>query len=58
MSKDEAKPKYNNTLAIRGILNKSPENIDIKNIAFIFRFKLSSCNLSSQSKWRLKILLL
>ena len=33
MSKDEAKPKYNNTLAIRGILNKSPENIDIKNIA-------------------------
>ncbi len=33
MSKDEAKPKYNNTLAVRGILNKSPENIDIKNIA-------------------------
>ena len=33
MSKDEAKPKYNNTLAIRGILNKSPENIDSKNIA-------------------------
>ena len=33
ISKDEAKPKYNNTLAIRGILNKSPENIDIKNIA-------------------------
>ena len=33
MSKDEAKPKYNNTLAIRGILNKPPENIDIKNIA-------------------------
>ncbi len=33
MSNDEAKPKYNNTLAIRGILNKSPENIDIKNIA-------------------------
>ena len=32
MSKDEAKPKYNNTLAIRGILNKSPENIDVKNI--------------------------
>ncbi len=32
MSKDEAKPKYNNTLAIRGILNRSPENIDIKNI--------------------------
>ena len=36
MSKDEAKPKYNNTLAIRGILNKSPENIDIKNIALFF----------------------
>ena len=33
MSKDEAKSKYNNTLAIRGILNKSPKNIDIKNIA-------------------------
>ena len=33
MFKDEAKPKYNNTLAIRGILNKSPENIDSKNIA-------------------------
>ena len=30
--KDEAKPKYNNTLAIRGTLNKSPENIDNKNI--------------------------
>ena len=36
ISKDEAKPKYNNTLAIRGILNKSPENIDIKNIALFF----------------------
>ena len=34
--RDEAKPKYNNTLAIRGILNKSPENIDIKNIALFF----------------------
>ena len=33
LSKDEAKSKYNNTLAIRGILNKSPKNIDIKNIA-------------------------
>ena len=33
ISKDEVKPKYNNTLAIRGILNKSPENIDSKNIA-------------------------
>ena len=29
---NKAKPKYNNTLAIRGILTKSPENIDIKNI--------------------------
>ena len=28
----EVKPKYNNTLAIRGILNKSPKNIDSKNI--------------------------
>ena len=33
ISKNEAKPIYNNTLAIRGILNKSPENIDSKNIA-------------------------
>jgi len=33
ISKDEAKPKYNNTLAIRGILNKSPEKFDSKNIA-------------------------
>jgi len=31
--KDEAKPKYNNTLAIRGILSKSRENIDSKNIS-------------------------
>ena len=30
---DQAKPKYNNTLAIRGILTKSPENIDNKNIS-------------------------
>ena len=30
---NKAKPKYNNTLAIRGILTKSPENIDSKNIA-------------------------
>ena len=29
----EAKPKYNNTLAIRGILTKFPKNIDNKNIA-------------------------
>ena len=28
----EAKPKYNNTLAVRGILEKFPKNIDRKNI--------------------------
>ena len=28
-----AKPKYNNTLAIRGIITKSPEDIDDKNIS-------------------------
>ena len=33
ISEDVAKPKYNNTLAIRGILNKIPENIGNKNIA-------------------------
>jgi len=33
ISNDEVKPKYNNTLAIRGTLNKFPENIDSKNIA-------------------------
>ena len=33
ISNGEAKPKYNNTLAIRGTLNKFPENIDSKNIA-------------------------
>jgi len=33
ISNGKAKTKYNNTLAIRGILNKSPENIDNKNIA-------------------------
>ena len=33
ISEDVAKPKYNNTLAIRGILNKSPENIGNKDIA-------------------------
>ena len=33
ISKSEARPKYNNTLAIRGILTKSPTNIDNKNIA-------------------------
>ena len=31
--KGKAQPKYNNTLAIRGILTKSLENIDNKNIA-------------------------
>ena len=33
ISNGEAQPKYNNTLAVRGILNKSTENIDSKNIA-------------------------
>ena len=33
ISSGKAKTKYNNTLAIRGILNKSPKNIDSKNIA-------------------------
>ena len=33
ISNNKIKPKYNNTLAIRGILTKSPENIDNKNIA-------------------------
>ena len=33
ISKNDAKTKYNNTLAIRGILNKSPENIDSKSIS-------------------------
>ena len=32
ISNSQAKPKFNNTLAVRGILNKSPENIDSKNI--------------------------
>ena len=32
ISKNKAKIKYNNTLAIRGILTKFPENIDNKNI--------------------------
>jgi salicylate hydroxylase len=36
--KDEAKHKYNNTLAIRGILNKSPENIDSQNITLFLGF--------------------
>ena len=33
ISNSEANPKYNNTIAIRGILNKSFENFDSKNIA-------------------------
>ncbi len=36
ISNNEAQPKYNNTLAVRGILSKSPENIDSKNIAIFF----------------------
>tara|TARA_B100001093_G_scaffold140170_1_gene132762 strand:- start:606 stop:1751 length:1146 start_codon:yes stop_codon:yes gene_type:complete len=33
ISNNQAQPKYNETLAIRGILNKSYENIDNKNIS-------------------------
>ena len=33
IAKSEAKPKYNNTLAIRGILTKTLEKIDNKNIS-------------------------
>ena len=33
ISKSEVKPKYNNTLAIRGVLTKSLETIDNKNIS-------------------------
>ena len=33
ISKSNARPQYNNTLAIRGILTKSLENIDNKNIS-------------------------
>ena len=33
ISKSEIKPKYNNTLAIRGMLTQSPKNIDNKNIS-------------------------
>ena len=33
ISKSETKPKYNNTLAIRGILTKSLESVDDKNIS-------------------------
>jgi len=32
ISNNKAKPKYNNTLAIRGVLTEFPENIDNKNI--------------------------
>ena len=32
ISNNKTKPKYNKTIAIRGILTKSPENIDNKNI--------------------------
>ena len=33
ISNNQTKPKYNKTLAIRGILTKSPDNIDNKNIS-------------------------
>ena len=33
ISNNKTKPKYNDTLAIRGIITKSPENIDNKNIS-------------------------
>ena len=33
ISNNEIKPRYNNTLAIRGILSKSPDKIDNKNIS-------------------------
>jgi len=33
ISNNKVKPKYNDTLAIRGILTKSPENIDNENIS-------------------------
>jgi len=33
LSNNQIKPKYNKTLAIRGIINKSPDNIDKKNIS-------------------------
>ena len=35
ISNNKTKPKYNNTLAIRGILTKFPENIDDQNISLI-----------------------
>ena len=36
ISNNKIKPIYNNTLAIRGILTKIPENIDDKNISVFF----------------------
>ena len=33
MSNNQTKPKYNDTLAIRGIITKTPEQIDNKNIS-------------------------
>ena len=36
ISDNQTKPKYNNTLAIRGILAKSPENIEDNNISLFF----------------------
>ena len=33
ISNNKTKPKYNETLAIRGIITKSPENIDNKNVS-------------------------
>ncbi len=35
ISNNKTKPKYNETLAIRGILTKPPENIDNKNITLL-----------------------
>ena len=36
ISNNKTKPKYNDTIAIRGILTKSPENVDNKNINLFF----------------------
>ena len=35
ISNNQTQPRYNDTLAIRGILKKSPENIDKKNISLV-----------------------
>ena len=35
ISNNQTKPRYNNTLAIRGTLTKAPDNIDDKNISLI-----------------------